>query len=121
RRVDFSDHAAEIERQVGFELARELLHALVFGKAMHLQPLDAAVARGEERALEERRADPVALPRLLDAEGGFRLARQWSADAPQLGCAAQNAVDEESMQHDARAARGLRVARDRLVRHRAGK
>src|SRR5580700_4215779 len=73
RRLDLADDAAEIERQLGVELAGELLHAPVLGETGHVQELDAAVARGEQRAVEQRRADPVALPGLFDAEGGLRL------------------------------------------------
>ena len=62
------------------ELARELLHALVVGEARHVQELDAAVARRQQRAFEQRRADAVALPRLLDRERGFGLARERLAD-----------------------------------------
>ena len=37
RRIDFADHAAEIERQLGVEFARQLLHAPVIGEAIHVQ------------------------------------------------------------------------------------
>ena len=46
----------------------------IVGEAMHVQQLDAAVARGEQRALEQHRADAMALPGLLDREGGFGFA-----------------------------------------------
>jgi len=36
-----------------------------------VQELDAAVAGGEQAAFEQRRSYSMALPRLLDAEGGF--------------------------------------------------
>ena len=86
-----------------------------------MQRLDAAVARAQQRALEQFGADAVALPRLLDAEGGFRLVREQRADAPQLGGAAQHAVDKEAVHHDADVVGGRRMAGDELVRHRAGK
>ena len=70
-----ADHCAEIEGQLGLEFAGELLHAVVFHDAADLQELDTAVARGEQAALEERRADTQTLPWLLDAEGGLGLAR----------------------------------------------
>ena len=38
-----------------------------------MQPAIAAIARGQQGSLEQRRADAVALPRLLDADRGFRL------------------------------------------------
>ena len=75
----------------------------------------------EQRALQQFGADAVALPRLLDAEGGFRLVREQRAVAPQLGGAAQHAVDEEAVHHDADLVGGGGVAGDELVRHRAGK
>ena len=59
----------------------------------------------EQRALEQYGADAVALPGLLDAEGGFRLARERRADRAQLGGAAQHAVDKEAVHHDADVAR----------------
>src|SRR6185437_3415178 len=43
------------------------------------------------------------------------------AIAPQLGGAAQHAVDEEAVHHDARALGGRGMTRDEFVRHRAGK
>jgi len=43
---------------------------------MHVQRLDAAVARAEQRALEQHGADALALPGLLDAERGLRFARE---------------------------------------------
>ena len=103
RRLDLADDAAEVEAQLGVELARELLHALIVGEAGHVQRLDAAVARGQQRALEQRRADAVALPGLLDAEGGLGLARERRAERAQLGRAAQHAVDEEAVHHGAEA------------------
>ena len=71
QRRDLADDAGEIEAQLGVELARKLLHALVVGKARHVQELDAAVAGGEQRSLEQRRADAVALPGPLDRECRF--------------------------------------------------
>src|SRR5262245_61209418 len=73
-RVDFADHAAEIEPEIRLELAGELLHALVFDKAMHLQRFDSAIARTEERAFKQDGADTMALPGLFDAEGCLALA-----------------------------------------------
>ena len=119
--IDLADHAAEIEREFGVELARQLLHAPIVGEAMHVQGVDAAVARGEQRALEQHGADAVALPGLLDAESGFRLVREQRAERAQFGGAAQHAVDEEAVHHHAHVVRGRGVAGDELVRHRAGK
>src|SRR5262249_62421813 len=72
-RVDFTDHAAEIESEIGFELAGELLHALVIDEAMHLQCFEAAIARTQERAFKQDGADTMALPGLLDTEGSLAL------------------------------------------------
>src|SRR5215467_9889072 len=74
RRVNFADYAAKIELEIGFELEGKLLHALVVGKAMHLQGFDSAVARAQERALKQDRAHAVTLPGLLDAESSLTLA-----------------------------------------------
>ena len=59
RRFHFADDAAEIEGQLGVEFARELLHAPVLGQAGHVQMPKAAVARGEQGAAQQRRADAV--------------------------------------------------------------
>ncbi len=80
----------------------------------------AAIARAQQRALEQCAADPVTLPGLFDGEGGFRRARKHRADVAQLGGAAQRAVDEKAMHHRVDALGGGGVGRDRLVRHRAG-
>jgi len=53
-----ADHRAEIEGQLGREFAGESLHALVFRKATDLQELDTAVARGEQTAFKQCRANP---------------------------------------------------------------
>jgi hypothetical protein len=58
---------------------------------------DAAIARGEQRAFEQHRANAVALPRLLDREGGFGLAGQGRADRSQLRGTAQRGVDEKAV------------------------
>ena len=50
-----------------------------------------------------------------------RLVREQRADLAQLGGAAQHAVDEEAVHHDAELVCGRRVAGDEIVRHRAGK
>jgi hypothetical protein len=63
----------------------------------------------------------VALPRLLDAEGGLGLAREHAADVPQLGRAAQRAVDEEAVHHHPQLVRRLGVAGNGVVRHGARK
>ena len=119
--VDLADHAAEIEGQPGLELARQLLHAPVVGQAVHAQQFDAAVARGQQRALQQHGADAVALPFLLDAEGGFRLMGEQRADRPQFAGAAHDAIDKEAMHHDADFVGGGGVAGDEFVRYRAGK
>ena len=107
-RRDLADHVAEIEAQLGCEFARELLHAAVVGEAGHVQRLDAAVAGGEQRAVEQRRADAVALPLGFDGEGGLGLARERGPERAQLGRAAQHAVDEEAVDHRVQAERRRR-------------
>ena len=62
-----------------------------------MQELEANVARGEQRALEQHGADPVALPRPLDRERDLGFTRHGRSDLPQLRSAAQRVVDEEAM------------------------
>src|SRR5262245_31530812 len=113
-------HAREVEAQLGLVLAGELLHALVVGEARHVQEFDAAVARGEQRALEQHGAYAVALPRLLDGEGGLRLPHQRRTERTQLGRAAQRAVDEEAVDERIDAERKLGIVAHELVGHGAG-
>src|SRR5262249_32628483 len=75
------------------------------------------VARGEQHALEQRRADAVALPIFFDAEGGFRLRGERAAERAQFAGAAQGAVDEETVDHGFQADREVDVAADELVRY----
>ena len=96
---DFADHAAKVERQLGVELARQLLHALVLGEAGHVQQAKSAIARGKQRAPQQRRADAVALPRLLDTQRRLGLAREVRAKRPQFGAGAHHAVDKAAV-HD---------------------
>src|SRR5262249_58190165 len=118
RGLDLADDAAEIEAQLGVELARELLHAPIVGQARHVQQLVAAVARSQQRAREQRGADAEALPRPLDAERGLGLL--VSAERAQLGRAAQHTVDEIAVDDGVEAQRHLHVAADEVVRHGAG-
>jgi len=62
-----------------------------------VQRLDAAVARSQQGAGEQRRADTVTLPRRLDAECRLGLACQRRAERTQLSGAAQHAIDEVTM------------------------
>jgi hypothetical protein len=62
-----------------------LLHARVLHEAAYVQELDAAVARGEQAAFEQRRADTQALPRLLDAEGSLGFAPVERPEDAQIG------------------------------------
>ena len=96
---DLADDAAEIEGQFGVELARQLLHAPVLGKAGHMQQPESAVAGGEQGVAKQRRADAVTLPRLLHADGGLRLVRKTQAQRPQLGGPANHSIDEKAV-HD---------------------
>ena len=92
------------------ELARQLLHAQVTGKAGQVQPFDAAIERGTQRAIEQGRSDPVALPVFFDAQrnlGGARCKK------------AQLAVDEKTVDDRVSQRRPFRVAADVCVCHRA--
>jgi hypothetical protein len=62
-----------------------------------LQQLDAAIARAQEGAFEQQGADTVTLPWLLDAEGGFSLAREHRTEGAELSSPAQNAINEEAV------------------------
>jgi hypothetical protein len=97
RRRDLSDHGVEIKTQIGIVFARELLHAVVIGKAGHVKIAKAAIARGKQRALEQRRAHTMALPRPLNGECSLRLATGWRAYDAQLGGPAQYIIDEEAV------------------------
>src|SRR5271166_6965222 len=88
-----ADHRSEIKGQLGLEFAGQLLHALVFHEAADLQALDPAVARDEQAAFEQRRADTQALPLLLDAEGDLGLAPV----EPQISGAAKHSVHEKGV------------------------
>src|SRR4029077_5958842 len=81
--------------------------------------LDAAIARREQCTLEQRAADTVALPWLLDRERGFRLVRETVAERPQFPEPAQHALDKESVHHGVKSARELGIVGDELIRHRA--
>src|SRR5262245_43666508 len=99
RGIDFANHAAEIELEIGFKLAGQLLHAPVVSEAVHAQQVDATVACTQKRALEQDRADAVALPWQFDAESGFSFAREHGANRAKLGSTPQHAVDKKAMQH----------------------
>src|SRR5215470_11113926 len=73
---NLANHTAEIEPQLRIELAGELLHSFVVGETRHMQERDAAIAGCEQGARKQRRANPVVLPQLLDAEGRLRLVRR---------------------------------------------
>src|SRR5208282_701118 len=81
----------------------------------------AAVAGGEQRAARQRRTDAVTLPRLLHAEGGFRLLRQAQPERPQLGGAAQYAVEKETVQHGVERNRQIDVVANEVVGYAAAK
>src|SRR5215470_2315970 len=61
----------------------------------------------------------MALPRLLDAEGGLRLARYRGPNRAQLARAAHRSVDEEAVDHSVDPEREIAVAQQELVRHAA--
>src|SRR3974390_2871695 len=121
RSGDLAHDGAEIEAELGVILARQLLHALVVGKTCHMEELEPAVARSKQGALEQHRADPVTLPRLLDREGGLALATNDRSYRTQLGDSAQYAVDKETMNDGIDAECELGVVAQELVGYRAGK
>jgi hypothetical protein len=67
---------AEIEGQQGLEFSRELLHAPVFHEAGDLQGLHAAIARDEQAAFQQRRADVLC--------HGFSMLKAASASRPRI-------------------------------------
>jgi len=105
RRIDFTDHAPEIEFEIGFELAGELLHALIVGEAMHLQRFDAAIACTQQRSLEQHRPDTVTLPGLFDAERGFALANEHRSETAQFSGASEDSIDKKAVHHGRRQSR----------------
>src|SRR5262249_701109 len=78
-------------------------------------------ARGEQTALEQRAADAMRLPWLLDRERGFGLLGKALPERAQLCDAAQNAIDEEAVNHRVHTERELDVVGDERARHRAAK
>src|SRR5262245_17809752 len=117
RRFELAHDGAEIEAQLGVELARELLHAAVVGEARHVEELEPAVARGQQRARQQRGADAVALPGMFDAERRLGFAVETGAERPQFTGAAQHAVDEEAMDDAIEAVGYGDVVADKFVRH----
>ena len=95
--VTSSHYCAKIKMQIGLVFACELLHALVLCKAGHVQVPKATIAGGEERALEERRPDAMALPGVFNRECRFRLCPPRRADGAQLGGTAQHIADKEAV------------------------
>ncbi len=63
------------------------------------QQAEAAIARGEQSAPQQRRADAMALPRLLHADRGLGLARKAQPERPQFGGATHCVADEKAV-HD---------------------
>ena len=80
-----------------------------------MQQSEVAVACGEQGAAEQRRADAVTLPCLLDADRGLRLARETGAERPQLGGAAHHSVDEETMHDGVERNRQIDIAANEIV------
>src|SRR5215510_9172041 len=117
RGSDLANHTAEIEPQLRIKFAGELLHTLVVGETRHMQERNAAVAGSEQCARKQRRANTVALPRLLNAEGRFRLARDRHSDRAQLSGAAHCAVHEESMDNGIDAGGQCRIFGQEFVRY----
>src|SRR5262249_519596 len=96
-RSDLANHTAEIEPQLRIDLAAELLHTFLLVATRHMKKRDAAIAGREQGTGKERGANAVVLPRLLDAEGCFRLVRVRRTDRAQLGSTTHCAVHEESV------------------------
>src|SRR5262249_37205296 len=98
-RINFADHAPEVEFEISVELACKLLHAAVVSESVRVQWLGPAIARAKERSFEESCPHPSTLPRLSDAEGGSPRRCENRSEGPQLSSAAQDAVDEEAVEH----------------------
>jgi hypothetical protein len=106
------DHRPEIEGNVSFKFAGQMLHPPVLHQAADLEMLDATIACGEQSALKQCGANTMALPGLLDAERGLGLLQIEGSDNAQIGGAAQHPVHEEAMQDDIGAARRSSIASD---------
>jgi hypothetical protein len=63
----------------------------------------------------------VTLPRLLHADGGFRLVRQTNAEWPQLSGAAHHAVEEKTVHDGIQRNRQIDVAANEIVGYAAAK
>lgn len=99
-RIDeLADDIVRMEVQVRVMLPGDRLHAVIFRKAIQMDSANSAIASGEDHALHQIVADAVTLPLALDAERGFRFARERFAVGTQLRHRAQHAVDEVSV-HD---------------------
>jgi len=98
---------------------RELLHAPVVGEALHFERGDAAIAGGEQDVLEQDRADTMALPLGLDAEGRFGFVRERRG-RPQLRSAAQGSIEEKAVHDRPEVADAAGMLRNKVVTDRAG-
>ena len=101
RVLHLADDAAEIELQLGVELVRELLHALVLRQTAHVQKVNAAVARDDR--VRSSNAEPT--PWLCH---GFSMLNAASASPARTGAARRR-----------RAGRRRRKSRGRPCRRRA--
>src|SRR5262249_24590506 len=111
----------KLERKLGVEFARQLLHAAIVGEAGHVQEAESAVARRQQSAAEQRRTDAVTLPRLFDAERRFRFARRARAKRTQFGGATHRSADEEAVDDGVEAGGQFDIVADELIRDAAGK
>ena len=114
---DLADHLAVLEAQHGLVLPGDHLHLGVLRQAAHVEPADAAVARGAHDAAHQIGADAVVLVGLLDREGGFRLLAPAVAEAAQLGGAAHLAVDDMPVDEAAELAHAAGIVLDEGVGH----
>src|SRR5689334_843327 len=88
---------------------------------MHGQRFDTAVSRTQQSTFKQDGANPMALPGLLDTEGGFALACEHGANTPELGSTAQQAVHEEPVHDDVSSGYRSGMADNEFVSYRAGK
>src|SRR5947207_15774576 len=86
-----------------------------------MQEAEATIARGQQGATQQCRADTVTLPLSFESEGGFGLARKSRSKRTQLRGAAHRAADEKAVHHRVQTGNECDVVANELVGHPAGK
>src|SRR4029079_7079510 len=75
----------------------------------------AAVAGREQGAAQQRRADAVALPVVLDAERSLGLPAEGGSQRAHLGVTPQNSLGEVTVHHSTQTERRLNIVTDEII------